>query len=53
VWKEVEDKWMELDRVRDEWKEGERERRRKEMKRKEKKPYHDRRSWNIQVPREG
>ena len=32
VWKEVEDKQMESDRVRDEWKEGPRERRRKETK---------------------
>ncbi len=32
AWKEAEDKWMESDGVRDEQKEGARERRRKEMK---------------------
>ncbi len=32
AWKEAEDKQTELDRVRDEWKEGARERWRKEMK---------------------
>ena len=32
VWKEAEDEQTELDGVRDEWKEGAREERRKEMK---------------------
>src|SRR5258708_39233616 len=41
AWREAEDKQRVSDGVRDEWKEGEREGRGKEMKRKEERPYHD------------